>query len=310
VAAAGLPPAAATWVEPGTVVEIDGSGGMSVERWYDAPAAPAETTLDSAAERMRMEIASGVAERSISDVPVCALLSGGIDSSSVLSHLVSHVPDVVAFVAYRDPKSPDLLAAREVADRLGTELREIAVPAPTADDLSDVVRRIEMPHKAQVEIGWACLHLARSMSADGFKVTFSGEGADELMASYGFSYHGVHKFGWHAYRKRTFLDQHRKNFARCNKVFLSHGVECRLPFLHTSLVEFALSLPQSAVASRGRPKAVMSRAYSGLLPDRVVHRPKLAFQDGAGLKGAAAAAVGDPRRYYAAEFKRLVGGPK
>jgi asparagine synthase (glutamine-hydrolysing) len=195
---------------------------------------------------------------------------------------------------------------------------EVPVPLPTRRDLADVVRRIEMPYKAQVEIGWPCLHLAREMQASGFKVSFSGEGSDELWASYGFSYHvlsrtfsGRKVFGgpaaewneeqertWCEYRRGLFTAQHAKNFARCNKVFMAHGVECRLPFLHTELVEFALSVPVDVTvvrnAGRGpsKQKAVMYEAWDGLVPDEIVRRHKVAFQDGLGLKDAIACEFG------------------
>ena len=125
---------------------------------------------------------------------------------------------------------------------MGIELREVMIPLPSSADLSTVIRCIEMDCKAQVEIGWPCLRLAQAMRADGFKVTYSGEGSDELWASYGFAYHALKTQDWHAYRKDLFLSQARKNFARCNKVFMAHCVECRLPFLNTALVEYALSL--------------------------------------------------------------------
>ncbi len=136
------------------------------------------------------------------------------------------------------------------------------------------------------------------MRADGVKVTFSGEGSDELWASYGFAYHALKTEGWHEYRKALFMSQARKNFPRANKAFMAHGVECRLPFLHPSIPEFALSLPREAVQLRGRPKAVMQEAFRGLLPDEVVDRPKMAFQDGVGMKAAAACAVGRPVQFY------------
>jgi asparagine synthase (glutamine-hydrolysing) len=236
----------------------------------------------------------------VSDVPVCTLLSGGIDSAVVAAHLVALYPKITAYTAVMDPKSPDLRSAREVAEHLGLTLIEVPVTAPSADDLASVVRAIEMPHKAQVEIGWACMLLADRMQADGFKVTFSGEGSDELWASYGFAYHGIKQHGWTAYRRKLFREQHRKNFARCNKVFMARGVECRLPFLGTEIVELALSLPEQLVQSgRSRPKAVLQDSHADLLPLRIVKRAKLAFQDGLGLKAACAAAVADPGRFYA-----------
>ena len=91
---------------------------------------------------------------------------------------------------------------------------------------------------------------------------------------------------------------------------MTAGVECRLPFLNPRLVSYALSLPRTAVADgKRRPKAVLQRAAASLdlLPKEIVRRPKVAFQDGMGMKAAAARAVADPKRYYKAEYGRLYG---
>ncbi|HEV2930439.1 MAG TPA: asparagine synthase-related protein, partial [Propionibacteriaceae bacterium] len=100
--------------------------------------------------------------------------------------------------------------------------------------------------------------------------------------------------------------QARKNFPRVNKSFMAYGVEGRLPFLDPDVVSLALSLPQTAVQDgRSRPKAVLQRAYLGRLPNTVLHRPKVAFQDGLGLKHAIP--LPKPERYYRAEHARLYG---
>ena len=81
-----------------------------------------------------------------------------------------------------------------------------------------------------------------------------------------------------------------------------------MPFLHTKLVEFALSLTQDAVQNgRAHPKAVLQEAYAGDLPDEVCRRPKVAFQDGLGLKSEIASRMHDPKRFYDAEFRRRYG---
>jgi len=306
--AAGADPRSFRDVGPGELWEISENRIARVVRWYDPPVVPdPSATREGAAEDVCRLVLSGSARRAISDAPACTLLSGGIDSAAVALALAKEIPDLTAFVAVMDERSPDVRAARAVAGALGIRLIEVRVPSPIPDDLARVVRAIEVPYKAQVEIGWPCLVLAERIRAEGFKVTFSGEGSDELWASYGFSYHALQTEDWHAYRKDLFLTQARKNFPRANKAFMAHSVECRLPFLHYPLVERALALPRTAVQDKGRPKAVIQDAFRGLLPDAVVNRKKLAFQDGLGLKTAVGAVLGDPKRFYGAEFNRAYG---
>lgn len=291
-------------VEPGSVLTAVGSD-VSAERWYLPSIDPVRDDPDEAAVELRRRVSAGVSVRAVADVPVAALISGGLDSTIVVALAREIVPDLVCYTAVLDERSPDLRHARLVADALGVKLVEVRVEPPTADDLAGVVGEIEQPYKAQVEIGWACLALAEAVRADGHKVVYSGEGADELFASYGFAYHGVKKLGWHAYRRQLFLDQHRKNFARTNKVFLARGVEPRLPFLHRDVVEYALRLSEASCGPK--PKDVLRRAFADVVPAEVSRRPKMAFQDAAGIKQAAASAVASPKSFYRAEYERLLG---
>jgi asparagine synthase (glutamine-hydrolysing) len=291
-------------VAPGEVLTANGSGWSS-SAYYDIPLAPLPDEMDQSVGRVRELLTNGTEERLIADVPVCVLLSGGIDSSAIAAVVAQHIPDLVGYTAVYDDRSRDLRCAREVAERLGIKLIEVPVRLPTVADLERVVWAIEMPYKAQIEIGWPSIKLAEAMQADGFKVAFSGEGSDELWASYGFAYHALKTKDWHAYRKELFLGSASKNFMRANKIFMAHGVECRLPFLHPPFVEYAIGLTEDAVRAPKRPKAVLQDAFRDLVPASVVKRPKVAFQDGMGIKKAITTKHGPPLKRYRAAFQRM-----
>jgi asparagine synthase (glutamine-hydrolysing) len=298
-------------VPPGACWQVRAGGGVTARTWHQVGAEPLTgATLENSPGLLAAALAEAVRRRRIADVPVCSLLSGGIDSAVIACELARYYPDLVCYTAVLDRRSRDLRCARETAGMLGLKLVEVPVSPPTADDLARVVAQVELPFKAQVEIGWPCLALAGAMSADGFKVTYSGEGSDELWASYGFARHGIAVKGWHAYRRDLIGAQARRNFPRVNKAFMASGVEARLPFLDPDVVSLALSLPQAAVWTSDSPagrKAVLQRAYAGRLPAPVLSRPKVAFQDGLGLKSAVAAVLPDPGRFYRAEYARCYG---
>jgi asparagine synthase (glutamine-hydrolysing) len=89
---------------------------------------------------------------------------------------------------------------------------------------------------------------------------------------------------------------------------MAHSVEARLPFCDPHVVDYALSLPQEAVRtgkSASQRKAILSKAYAGLLPQLVTDRDKVAFQTGLGLSKVIPLA--DPARFYRAEYKKLYG---
>jgi len=272
----------------GSYVTVTSDYKITEGKWYEVNSHLTDESswdYDTAKSSVFDYITEGSLERTIADVPVACLLSGGIDSAITTLVASKHIPNLVTYIAVYDENSNDLKSARTIAKYLGVELREVKVNEPTIDDVSDIINTIEMSYKAQVEIAFPCIQLARRISEDGFKVIMSGEGSDELWASYGMSYHGIVEHGWRNYRLNLFESQHKKNFARCNKVFMKYGIECRLPFLNTKLVETALSLPQNIVwDGKSRPKAILQESFRDSLPDEIIDRKKLAFQDGMGIK--------------------------
>ena len=298
----GEPIGTAQMLPPGAVARIDNEG-CNVSQYHVQRAKTIRAELDEAAGVIRDHLDNSVRKRLMADVPICTLLSGGVDSSAIASQLPK---GATAYVAKYDESSMDLRRAREVAEALSIDLIEVECTLPNRVDLAKIIRLIEMPYKAQVEIGWLCYQLAERIASDGFKVVYSGEGSDELWASYGFAYHGLKTQGWHHYRRALFLGQHQKNFPRANKIFMAKGIECRLPFLDPPLVDYALSLPQEAVQDgKQKPKAVLQRAYADILPESVTRRAKMAFQDGAGIKTAITETIESPTRFYRATYKSL-----
>ena len=118
----------------------------------------------------------------MSDVPVATCLSGGLDSSIITYLLKQYVPDIKAYTVSYDQNSPDLKAARLVAESIGVELIEVVVP----NDLENLVDRFkkvldayEYTMTVQQQVGMMQSYVAERMAQDGIKVAFSGEGSDE-----------------------------------------------------------------------------------------------------------------------------------
>ena len=64
---------------------------------------------------------------------------------------------------------------------------------------------------------------------------------------------------------------------RTDKITMSVGLEARVPFMDYKLVEFMLSLPLSVKLSKGNPKHLLKKAMSGIVPDQIINRKKMAF---------------------------------
>jgi len=320
LAAAGLK--SAIPVPAGALIWSEDGVGLDGLQWSDLEAevgVDLDIDSDKAVSTLRRLLRSAVKCHEIADVPICTLLSGGIDSTAITALLVEDYPDLVAFHAVLDEESRDLKAARRVAGELGIRLIEVRLKPPTLGDLSEVVRIVETPTPVQVEIGYACIGLAKAIRAEGFKVVFTGDAPDELFGSYNFFWprrRYAREDEWAMLRTRAFVLQQERNFPRANKAFASQGVEARVPFAHRPLVEFVLGLPKD-VLTRGdhyRRKGLLEDAVADVVPEYVRKRNKVAFQVGTGVRGVARDAVersaltgGHVRRFYKREWERHYG---
>jgi asparagine synthase (glutamine-hydrolysing) len=286
---------------PGVAVEIT---TMRTQAW----AMPVEAA-DLEPESIIAMLGDGVRKRLIGDRPACFLLSGGLDSSLILHFATELHPSPVAYTAVFDDASPDLLAARRVADHYAVPLIEVPVPTPTPTLIEQAIRTVETSMKAQVEIALAHIPLMRAISEDGFRIALSGEAADELFLGYGNLCIQASKTRTQdEYRRvisRALSKMSRGNFLRVNKVMMSAGVEGRLPFMEEKLVASVLAGTRE---TNGTNKRALKAAASTVLPSWVVKRRKETFQGGTGIAAAAAEVVSSPTRFYHSEEKRLFGG--
>ena len=64
---------------------------------------------------------------------------------------------------------------------------------------------------------------------------------------------------------------------RVDKVTMSTSIEGRVPFLDHALVEYTMDIPQTDKLRGGVKKHILKRAVDGLIPDEIIHRPKMGF---------------------------------
>jgi asparagine synthase (glutamine-hydrolysing) len=272
-----------------------------VTRWYSLQ----EIAPDASAVLAQLE--ASVVKRLAADAPVSVLASGGLDSSAVLAIAAKRSKNVRAYAAVLNRESEDAKAARRLCAELGVELVEVEVGRVGSTELEEAALAIESVSKVQVEIAVLCLPLALAIARDGYKACLSGEGADELFGGYGGMRIEAWKTddrGWMRIRREVLEKMSKGNFERCNKAFMSAGVECRLPYLDRSLVENVTSMGKRDCPPH---KKLLKKAVAGLLPDWVIRRKKVTFQGESGASAAAAAALADPARFYRAVSTNAYG---
>ena len=158
--------------------------GVRTWRYWQAEVAgePMEKPAD-AVEEIRALARDAVKRRMISDVPLGAFLSGGVDSGAVVGVMATESADQVKTfsIGFTDKRFDELAYARVAAKRYRTDHHEQIV-SPAVDDVFDVlVNHFDEPFGDSSAI--PMLYVAR-MARQHVTVALSGDGADELFGGY------------------------------------------------------------------------------------------------------------------------------
>lgn len=168
-------------------LQVSSAGQVRIERYWGIPEAghSRSWTPEEAVEEVSDALERAVAAALVSDVPVGAYLSGGVDSSLIVALMkrLRGGADVETFAAgFGDPRHDELPFARRVSELLGTRHHEVAVePA----DFLDLWPRLTWHRDAPMSepADFAVYRLAASARRR-VTVILSGEGSDELFAGY------------------------------------------------------------------------------------------------------------------------------
>ncbi len=141
------------------------------------------TSEEEAAEALEECIRKAVRSHLVSDVPVGAFLSGGVDSSAVVSMMVQEAgASVKTFsVGFREKGFNELPYAREVAEWFGTDHHELLVGPEDLGVLEEILSSFDEPFADASAIP---TYLVSQLARRHVKVVLSGDGGDELFAGY------------------------------------------------------------------------------------------------------------------------------
>jgi asparagine synthase (glutamine-hydrolysing) len=170
---------------PGHLLIYDRPADRVHTTQYWSPIRPELAHIDErdAVSELRRLLADAVASHLESDVPLGAFLSGGLDSSAVVSFMTREVnlPVKTLSIGFADPKYNEAPYAAEVARALGTDHTELIVH-PDADALiEDVVQSFDEPFGDSSALP---TYLVSRLASAHVKVVLSGDGGDELFGGY------------------------------------------------------------------------------------------------------------------------------
>ncbi len=177
-------------LEPGHCLSVTYSA-VRLRRYWEPKFEPdASRQPEDAVEELRALAADAVDRRMISDVPLGAFLSGGVDSSGVVALMAQRAPDRVKTfsIGFHDKKYDELRYANMMVDRYKTDHRERIVTPDIREIFDKVVQHYDEPFADSSAI--PMLYLSR-MTREHVTVALSGDGADELFGGYRLYYYGV-----------------------------------------------------------------------------------------------------------------------
>lgn len=182
-------------LEPGQQLSFDArSGSLESRRFHNATAASERwTDMDSACAEARAVMKDSVRSHLTADVPISALLSGGLDSTILCNLAQAEVGDLHTWCAGADDQSDpgeDFHFAREVAESIGSVHSEVRLGGDRfRRDWAWMIRELGTPLSTPNEV--AIHAVCRDLRDKGRVVTISGEGADELFGGYELSMQAV-----------------------------------------------------------------------------------------------------------------------
>jgi asparagine synthase (glutamine-hydrolysing) len=159
-------------------------GQVEVARYWKLRYTPKrKISMEDAIAELHWRLAEAVRLRLVSDVPLGAFLSGGVDSSAVVIHMAEAMsrPVRTFSVGFGDSSFDERLFARQVAERYRTDHTELVVEAPVTDILSRLVWHYDEPFGDSSAVpSYAIAELTRQHVT----VVLNGDGADETFAGY------------------------------------------------------------------------------------------------------------------------------
>ncbi|HIP48922.1 MAG TPA: asparagine synthase B [Lutibacter sp.] len=258
--------------------------------WFDEKTATKKLDL----KKIRESLIEATKKRLMTDVPLGVLLSGGLDSSLTSAiatrELKKQGKELHSFSIGLDANSPDLIAAKKVADYLGTKHHEIYFSIEEGISIiKKLIWHLETYDVTSIRASTPMYFLSKRITELGIKVVLSGEGADEIFGGYLYFGNAPDTIAFQKETIRRVKLLSTSDCLRADKSTMAHGLEARVPFLDRDFLEVAMTIEtheKLPSTYNGIEKYILRKAFDTTddpyLPDEVLWRQKEQFSDGVG----------------------------
>jgi asparagine synthase (glutamine-hydrolysing) len=210
------------------------------------------------------------------------LLSGGLDSSLIASIATRKLGKIRTFSIGLEG-SPDLKAARVVADYLKTDHTEVKFTTGEGiAHINDVIHSLESYDtttvRASTPMWLLCKYIKQHTPC---RYIFSGEGADEILGGYLYFHNApnVDEFACENMRRLRLI--HQFDGLRADRCAGAHGLDLIVPFLDKNFIDFCMTINQTEKIGKIE-KRILREAFQGYLPDEILWRQKDGMSDAVG----------------------------
>ncbi len=161
-------------------------GDVSIHRYWSLDQAAAEATpmsLEDAKTRVRLAVGEAVERRLISDVPLGAFLSGGVDSSIIVAEMAarSSKPVRTFAVGFDDATYDETNYARQIAEQFGADHTELSVSSSPEGLLDKLLDHHDEPYGDSSALA---TYAVATATREHVTVALTGDGGDEVFAGY------------------------------------------------------------------------------------------------------------------------------
>ncbi len=187
----GTPISSVSKVLPGEVLIVNKGTIKDQKVWYKLPSLnPSKklSNVNSIINQLKINLRNSVERQLVSDVPVGAFLSGGLDSSAIVAIARESIPNLQCFTiepekGNDDGDTSDLPYAIKVADHLGVPLEVVKTkPEFLVQDLEKMIWQLDEPLADPAPLN--VLYISQIAKRMGIKVLLSGSGGDDIFTGY------------------------------------------------------------------------------------------------------------------------------
>lgn len=222
------------------------------------------------------------------------IFSGGVDSTFlafILKEISKKTGLKVKLYAVGNLNSKDIEYAEKIAKDIDLPLKkQIVTEDIVRKYIKDVLKAIEDDNRMKLGVGMTIFLASKMMKEDGIKVALSGQGADEIFAGYNRYIKHIKNNNYNGLNQELIHDIqniYHVNLQRDDAASMANGVELRVPYMDTNLINLGMSIPANfkiiSYEDNLKKHILREAAITYGVPEYAANRPKKAAQYGSGI---------------------------